>query len=98
CRAGKAKSRRVEERGGKYVLLLHARHLLPDSFQHRAQRIDGGSVGVAVVNRIDAEERALLREVVVQTRGPKVLADDLQRIAERLREAADDFGTVLYRP
>ena len=67
-------------------------------FEHQAQRIGRRRVVLAVVNRVDAEESVLVREIVVQARGAEIFPDGLQGMAERFADAAAQARPVLRRP
>src|SRR5437868_3691212 len=53
--AGEPDSRRVKQTRGERMLLLHADHLFPQTFDHAAERVDRRSVVGTVVDRVDAE-------------------------------------------
>src|ERR1035437_2831883 len=52
----------------------------------------------AVVHDVDAKQRVLWRNVVVNARRAKVFANPLQRMAEGFGNAAAQFRTVGHRP
>ena len=59
-RPGIADARRVEQRGGKDMRFLDARHLLSETFHIRAVEVGaGGSEVGAVIDRVDGRSRCL---------------------------------------
>ncbi len=64
------------------MLLLRAHHLLAQPLVDRRIGVLRGSIGVAVIHGIDAEEQIVGGQVGIDPCGPKILANVLRRIGE----------------
>src|SRR5262249_46787740 len=73
-------------------------HLLAKRFVDRAERIPGGCIVCAVIDRVDAGQRIAVRDGVVQPRRSKILSNDLQRVAISQPDSASERRPVLHRP
>ena len=90
--------RRVQQPRRESVLLLHARHLLPQALVDQAQRILRRRIRPTVVHRVHREQQIARCQIRIEAGRPEILADVLFRMAERLRDAAPQLRPVRHRP
>src|SRR5580698_5336827 len=102
--AGEAESRLIEKAGGKNVGFTQAGHLLSQENVNQSEGVVGRRMCLAIVNRVNARKRILVRESLIEPRGSKVLANVLYGIAKRLGNPArrarggQDFRPVRHWP
>ena len=88
----------VEDPGGEDVRFTEARHLIPHSQVHQAERVGRGRVSRTVVNRIHPGEHVLVGKVMVKPGGSEVFVNTLQRIVVGDRNSATEIRSIRYGP